>query len=162
MNQKLKEETPAATRLSANKYLRRLKGSTKSDPAKGNILITLGWIFDQRALQSKSRKRLQQRAKFYFRQTLRHKRNKREALRGLATVFMHEGQYSRALALYQKAHNMGKDADTYNDFGNLYRKLGHIEKSRQFYKKALRLARRTRNDFLVSIAQRNLEMLNDG
>lgn len=145
----------------ANRYLRKLTRTNTNNPTKGSVLLALGWIFDQRTLQSKSRKRLQQRAKFYFRQALRHKRSKREALRGLATVFMHEGQYARAHALYRKAHTMRSAADTYNDFGNLYRKLGQIEKSRRYYKNALLLARKTRDDFLLSIAEKNLEMLDD-
>lgn len=141
--------------------LAKTKKDTYRRPGKGGVLLALGWIFDQRALESKFRKRLQQRAKFYFRQALRYKRDEREAMRGLATVSMHEGQYSRALALYQKAHNMRKDADTYNDFGNLYRKLGQIEKSRQCYQRARLLARKTHNGFLLSIVQKNLKMLNE-
>jgi tetratricopeptide (TPR) repeat protein len=159
MNQKSQKPIINARLLSAAAYLRKLNRLPKNDPLRGNILITLGWIFDQRALKSKLRKRLQRRAKFYFRQALRYKQNKREALRGLATVLMHEGHYKRALALYQKAHSIKRDADTFNDLGNIFRKMGRVEQALQYYKKSLMAAKKTRNDFLVEIAKKNLALL---
>lgn len=119
MNQRLQKQIHTARMLSVTVYLRKLKSLPKNDPTRGTVLITLGWIFDQRALKSKPRKQLQKKAKFYFRQALRHKASKREALRGLAMVFMHEGKYARALAYCEKAHRIEKSAETYNDFGNL-------------------------------------------
>ncbi len=145
------------------RYLRELKSFSKNNPNKGEIFKMLGIIYDQKALKSKLKKKFQEKAKFYFQKALKYKKVKRDALRGLGTVFMHQGNYKKALYYYLKAHRMKRDADTYNDLGNLYRKMKQFKKAENFYKKGLKIAKRKEKDlyykFIISAIQKNLNLL---
>jgi tetratricopeptide (TPR) repeat protein len=116
-----------------------LEQFNKKDEGIFRIYLLLGWLYDQWALKIKEkllRNQYQNEAKKYFRKSIKNGKFKQEAFRGIGTVLMHQEKISQALEYYKKAHSLKKDFSTYNDLGNIYRRLNKDKLAISFYKKA--------------------------
>ena len=121
--------------------------------------VLLGWLYDQWALISNNslKNRYQKQAKKYFKISIKNKDTKQESIRGFATVLMHQNKLADSLEYYKKAHGIKKNFNTYNDLGNIYRKLKKNKLSSSFYKKALSKAD-SKEEYSISLY--NLVMIN--
>lgn len=122
------------------KYLKQVN---ERDNKIFRIYLLLGWLYDQWALRVRKkslRNKYQKKAKEYFKISVKNKNTKQEALRGIATVLMHQEKLSEALGYYKKAHSLKKDFDTHNDLGNIYRRLNKNNLSVSFYRKSFSLS----------------------
>ena len=125
----------------AESLLKELLGQNEDLP---KVCIQLGWLYDQWALSDKrkdAKKKHQNLAKKYFRSAMTDKKEKRQAIRGLGTVLMHEGNYQKSLRYYKESYKIKKDFDTCNDLGNLYQKIGKYKLATRYYKKSLNFIR---------------------
>lgn len=121
------------------------KQTDKKDQEIFRIYLLLGWFYDQWALKIRNkslRSQYQDKAKKYFRKSIKNEKTKQEAFRGVGTVLMHQEKISEALKYYKKAHNLKKDFSTYNDLGNIYRRLNKDKLAISFYKKAFSLSKK--------------------
>lgn len=136
-----------------------LKSSKEDKKEIFEIYVLLGWLYDQWALVSNDslKGKYQRQAKKYFKSSVKNKDTKQESIRGLATVLMHQDKLLDSLKYYKKAHNLRKNFNTYNDLGNIYRKLRKNKLSVSFYEKALS---KTGNKEESSISLYNLVMIN--
>ncbi len=124
-----------------DKYLKQID---KKSEEIFKIYLLLGWLYDQWALilTNKSLQgRYQNRAKKYFRKSVKSKKTKQEAFRGIGTVLMHQEKKSEALKYYKKAHNLKRNFSTYNDLGNIYRRLKKVKLAIAYYRKAFLLSK---------------------
>jgi len=126
------------------------------------INLNFGALYDQWALKIKDEKRkkeYQRKAKLYFKKALQNKETRHRAIRGLAIVSMHQKKYKEALQLYRRAFRIKRDIHTYNDLGNIYRKLKKYKISIRYYKKAYLLSLKKNKEFQIGPVF-NLMMLN--
>lgn len=124
------------------------------------VFNQLGWAYDQQALITKDinkQKQYQLKARQYFKLAYSNKDTKKEAVRGIATVLMHQQQYDEALKYYKQAHKIEKDFDTYNDLGNIYQKINKDQIAIKYYKQALKM---TKNKDALAIPLLNLILIN--
>ena len=107
---------------------------------QSRLYVLLGRLCDQLALGTKSKPRrvsLQKEAKGYFEKALSDRDIRWQAMRGLATLLMHQRKYTESLKLYRKTFQFKKSLQSYNDLGNIYQKLGKNKLAFKYYKKAL-------------------------
>lgn len=126
-----------------NKYesiLKKYKNNLNLDVIE-KIFIALGWIHDQIAIKKKVPNRYQVRIKAenYFNRVTqsKNKLNKFQALRGLATICLHQGKFQKALKIYKQALRIKKDGSIHNDLGNIYKIIKDYKKAFIFYKKVI-------------------------
>lgn len=114
----------------------------KAEHSAYEIAFFYGRLYDQWALSLKEDKRstLQRKAKRNFQKAAKDPKLAVAALRGLALVNLHQGRLKQALRLYAKAFQKIKNAQTYNDMGNIFRKLGNPNKAINYYQKAKEIA----------------------
>ena len=140
-NNLLNEQKYQEAGLLLDKYFKQID---KKSQEIFRVYLLLGWLYDQWALKIKdksSRSQYQDKAKKYFRKSIKNKKTEQEALRGMGTVLMHQEKISQALKYYKKAHSLKSGFDTYNDLGNIYRRLNKDELAVSFYKKAFSLSK---------------------
>jgi len=140
-NNLLNKQKYQEAKILLKEYFKRLN---KKDKRIFKIYLLLGWLYDQWSLSIKeesSRSQYQNKAKVYFKKSIKNEKNKREALRGIGTVLMHQEKISEALKYYRRAHNLKRDFSTYNDLGNIYRRLKRDKLAIFYYKKAFSLSK---------------------
>jgi tetratricopeptide (TPR) repeat protein len=122
---------------------RILDRKIKFQLSNSKINILYGRLYDQWSLKLKGKKKkeMQKKAENYFKKACKDPRTKISGLRGLALVAMHQNKLKKACSLYQKVFKQIKNAQTCNDMGNIYRKLGKIDKAIDCYKQSLSLAK---------------------
>src|SRR5574343_198266 len=122
--------------------LMELVRTKREDPEISNILLKIGWLYDQWALiaSKKQRNVYQDESAKFFRFALKKGAQKWVVFNGLGTVELHKGNYKKALVYYKKMHNIHRSSKSYNALVNAYRQLAKFTLSKKNYRQALSLA----------------------
>lgn len=110
------------------------------------LYLILGNLYDQLVARTKhDRVDLQKKSIDYFKKAKKYDSFK--ALRGIGTVYHHQGKPKKALKYYFSAHKENpKKADlSFLSIGNAYQRLGLMSKKNKYLKKAMKYYKKSLN-----------------